>query len=157
VQSFSFAGKPVKGPFLVMIVAGEYPEAHGYAPLRAFAQPIYSGRRFIPVNSEFERDVLRALLEARRELAEEGLDIFVEKPVFDHLTPAGPCRPDFLIEARSGTTGEIRQWILEVLEFGEPEVHQRERLRRVAPLLTVTPADRNAAHLVARLSDAFAL
>jgi hypothetical protein len=54
VQSFSFAGKPVKGPFLVMIVAGEYPEAHGYAPLRAFAQPIYSGRRFIPVNSEFE-------------------------------------------------------------------------------------------------------
>lgn len=157
VQSFSFAGKPVKGPFLVMIVAGEYPEAHGYAPLRAFAQPIYSGRRFIPVNSEFERDVLRALLEARRELAEEGLDIFVEKPVFDHLTPAGPCRPDFLIEARSGTTGDIRQLILEVLEFGEPEVHQRERLRRVAPLLTVTPADRNAAHLVARLSDAFAL
>ncbi len=88
----------MKGPFLVMIVAGEYPEAHGYAPLRAFAQPIYSGRRFIPVNSEFERDVLRALLEARRELAEEGLDIFVEKPVFDHVWTTSAAQELFGID-----------------------------------------------------------
>ena len=52
-------GNLIKGPFLVMIVAGEYPEAHGYAPLRAYAQPILSGQRFIPVDSEFERSVLR--------------------------------------------------------------------------------------------------
>ncbi len=35
VQSPSVRGNLIKGPFLVLIVAGEYPEAHGYAPLRA--------------------------------------------------------------------------------------------------------------------------
>lgn len=157
VQSFSFTGNPVKGPFLVMIVAGEYPEAHGYAPLRAYAQPIFSGHRFIPVNSEFERDVLRSVLRARPQLAQDGIDLLVEKPVFDHLTPAGPCRPDFLIEARSRKTGEIRQLILELLESSEPEVQQRDRLRRIAPLLTISPADREASNFAARLSAALAL
>lgn len=147
----------MKGPFLVMIVAGEYPEAHGYAPLRAYAQPIFSGHRFIPVNSEFERDVLRSVLRARPQLAQDGIDLLVEKPVFDHLTPAGPCRPDFLIEARSRKTGEIRQLILELLESSEPEVQQRDRLRRIAPLLTISPADREASNFAARLSAALAL
>src|SRR3546814_8153495 len=55
VQSPSVRGNTIKGPYLVLIVAGQYPEAHGYAPLRAYAQPILSGRRFMPVDSEFER------------------------------------------------------------------------------------------------------
>lgn len=157
VKSFSFTGNPVKGPFLVMIVAGEYPEAHGYAPLRAYAQPILSGHRFIPVNSEFERDVLRALLKARPQLAEDGIDILIEKPVFDHLTPAGPCRPDFLIEARSRKTGEIRQLVLQVSEFAAPEDQQRDKLRCIAPLLTISPTGWEAGSLAARLSAALAL
>lgn len=147
----------MKGPFLVMIVAGEYPEAHGYAPLRAYAQPILSGHRFIPVNSEFERDVLRALLKARPQLAEDGIDILIEKPVFDHLTPAGPCRPDFLIEARSRKTGEIRQLVLQVSEFAAPEDQQRDKLRCIAPLLTISPTGWEAGSLAARLSAALAL
>jgi hypothetical protein len=157
VQSFSFTGKPVKGPFLVMIVAGEYPEAQGYAPLRAYAQPILSGHRFIPVNSDLERDILHALLKARRQLADGGIDLLVEKPVFDLLTPAGPCRPDFLIEARSHRTGEIKQLILEMMEFGEREDQRRDRLRRIAPVLTVTTTDCAAGVLVARLTDALGL
>src|SRR3546814_916132 len=65
VQSPSVRGNPIKGPYLVLIVAGQYPEAHGYAPLRAYAQPILSGRRFIPIDSEFERAVLRDLIKLR--------------------------------------------------------------------------------------------
>lgn len=156
VQLFTFTESPMKGPFLVIIVAGEYPEAHGYAPLRAYAQPIFSGHRFIPVNSEFERDVLRALLKTRRHLGKYGIDMLVEKPVFDHLTPAGPCRPDFLIEARSRKTGEIRQLALE-LEGGETSIRKRGRVARIAPVMTINPADRSADSLAARLSEALAL
>src|SRR3546814_11937639 len=58
VQSPSIRGNTIKGPYLTIVVAGQYPEAHGYAPLRGYAQPIYSGKRFIPVDSEFERAVL---------------------------------------------------------------------------------------------------
>lgn len=72
VQSPSVRGNPICGPYLVIVVVGEYPEAHGYAPLRAYAQPIYSGRRFIPVDSDFERDVLRALLKTRLSLDRQG-------------------------------------------------------------------------------------
>lgn len=157
VQSFSFTGKPVKGPFLVMIVAGEYPEAHGYAPLRAYAQPILSGHRFIPVHSDLERDILHALLKARRHLADGGIDLLIEKPVFDQLTPTGPCRPDLLIEARSRTTGEIKQLVLETTEFGEREDQHGDRIRRIAPVMTVTTNDCAAGVLVARLRDALGL
>src|SRR3546814_4240504 len=78
------------------------------APLRAYAQPILSGRRFIPIDSEFERAVLRDLIKLRMTFDRYDIDLAIEKPVFDTLTPIGPCRPDFLLEARSRSTGEIR-------------------------------------------------
>lgn len=157
VQLFSFAGNPVKGPFLVMIVAGEYPEAHGYAPLRAYAQPILSGHRFIPVDSDFERDVLRALLRARRGLATEGIDLIIERPVFHRLTAKGPCRPDFVIEARSRTTGEFKQLVLAVERNSESHGHARDRMLRVAPILDIAPADVAEGTIHGRLRDALAL
>src|SRR3546814_1683579 len=70
VQSPSVRGNPIKGPYLVLIVAGQYPEAHGYAPLRAYAQPILSGRRFIPIDSEFERAVPRDLIRSTEHTSE---------------------------------------------------------------------------------------
>lgn len=146
VQSPSVRANPIKGPYLVIIVMGEYPEAHGYAPLRAYAQPIWSGTRFMPVESDFERSVLRAILGSRHEFARRGVDIAFEKPVFDRLTPLGPCRPDFVIEARSRSTGEIRQLIVEAMggpsaDYLAQKAAVHRKLEQIAPVLVITPAD----------------
>lgn len=144
VQSPSVRGNPIKGPYLVIVVVGEYPEALGYAPLRAYAQPIYSGNRFIPVESEFERSVLRAILAARCMFDRQGIDIFVEKPVFDRLTPLGSCRPDFLLEARSVATGEIRQLVVQAMGCASTD-HRVSKtathrcMEEIAPIVGIAP------------------
>lgn len=146
VQSPSIRGNLVKGPYLILVVVGEYPEARGYAPLRAYAQPIYSGQRFVPVDSEFERQVFRGLLQARSSLHRQSIDIAIEKPVFDILTDRGSCRPDFLLEARSRATGEIRQLVVEAMgtstdEYLASKAMTHPRMERIAPILSVAPAD----------------
>ncbi|HEX7952382.1 MAG TPA: hypothetical protein VF523_04825 [Burkholderiales bacterium] len=144
VQSPSVRGNSIKGPYLVIVVVGEYPEAHGYAPLRAYAQPIYAGNRFMPIESEFERSVLRAVLDATRKFDRQGIDIAIEKPVFDSLTPLGSCRPDFLLEARSNATGEIRRLIVQAM--GRSSTDQRlsqtatyRCMQEIAPILFIAP------------------
>lgn len=146
VQSPSIRGNPIKGPYLTIILAGEYPEAHGYAPLRAYAQPIYSGQRFIPVDSEFERSILRELINLRWSFDRNGIDLALEKPVFDTLTPAGPCRPDFVLEAHSRSTGEIRVLILEAMGSNDDAylaakavVHPK--MAQIAPVVCICPRD----------------
>lgn len=146
VQSPSVRGNPIKGPYLTLIVTGEYPEARGYAPLRAYAQPIYSGRRFVPVDSEFERTVLRELLSLRWSFDRRGIDILLEKPVFDTLTPLGSCRPDFIVEAHSRATGEVRQLIVEAMGSDDPaylasKAGAQPRMTQIAPVIRVTCAD----------------
>lgn len=146
VQSPSVRGNTIKGPYLVLIVAGEYPEAHGYAPLRGYAQPIYSGRRFIPVDSESERSVLRALLQVRRTFDRHSIDLVLEKPVFDTLTELGSCRPDFLLEARSRSTGEIRRIVVEAMgskdeAYLAAKAVTNPRMARIAPVVNIVPAD----------------
>lgn len=150
VQSPSVRGNPVAGPYLVIIVVGEYPEAHGYAPLRGYAQPIFSGRRFIPVSSELEREVLSALVAARRNFDRHGLDFQLEKPVFDTLTPLGPCRPDFLLELRSRATGECRQVILQTAnpsDDSSSNAATTSSLLQIAPIVSVTPRDLSCSRL----------
>jgi len=44
-----------------------------------------------------------------------------------------------------------------MMEFGEREDQRRDRLRRIAPVLTVTTTDCAAGVLVARLTDALGL
>ncbi len=117
VQSPAVRGHPVYGPFLTMIVVGKYPEARGYSPLRAYAQPIYNGRLFVPVDSQLERDALRDILEAQLILHRRDVDLAIRKPIFDSQTPEGNCRPDFILEARSRRTGEIKTIVLEVMGF----------------------------------------
>jgi hypothetical protein len=77
-----------------------------------YAQPILSGQRFVPVASEFERSLYRGLLDARRALDRLGIDLVIEKPLFDQLTPQGPCRPDFLLEAQSRRPARSGSWSL---------------------------------------------
>lgn len=162
VQSPSIRGNTIKGPYLAIVVAGQYPEAHGYAPLRSYAQPIYSGKRFIPVDSEFERTVLRELLRLRWSFDRMGLDLLIEKPVFDTLTPLGSCRPDFLLEARSRTTGETRQIIVEAMGFTDEtylaaKAVTHPRMEQIAPLLCVSPEDVEQGRIASLVRRAFGL
>lgn len=162
VQSPSVRGNTIKGPYLVLIVAGEYPEAHGYAPLRGYAQPIFSGRRFIPVDSEFERTVLRDLLQLRRDFDRRQIDLVLEKPVFDTLTDIGSCRPDFLLEARSRSTGEIRQLVVEAMgstddAYLAAKATTHPRMEQIAPLLCISQKDTNEDRIGPMVSRAFGL
>lgn len=143
-------------------MAGEYPEAHGYAPLRSYAQPILSGRRFIPVDSEFERLVLRSLLDLRRIFDQLELDLVLEKPVFDTLTTLGACRPDFLLEARSRSTGEIRQVIVEAMGSREDvylaaKAVTHPRMEQIAPIVCILPQDVEQSQIAPIVLRAFGL
>jgi hypothetical protein len=158
VQSPSIRDNRIEGPYLVLVVIGEYPEAHGYAPLRGYAQPILSGRRFIPIESDFEREVLRALINLRTPLDRRGAEIHIEKPVFDLLTPLGPCRPDILVEARSRLTGECRQIAVRITDGpAESAAETLSRLRLIAPVLEVSTLDMRPGRLERRLFEALDL
>ena len=160
VQSSAVRDNPVTGPYLVIVVIGGYPETKGYAPLRAYAQPILSGNRFMPVETNFERDVLRGLLNARRLFDRASIDLLVEKPIFDQLTPIGAAKPDFLLEARSRLTGEIRR--LAVQAMGGPgssylaaKESQRRIVEQIAPVIDITAQDIERGRLAQKLWAAF--
>jgi hypothetical protein len=50
-----------------------------------------------------------------------GVDMAISKPLFDSMTPNGPCRPDFILEARSRMTGELRTVVVEAMGFDSDE------------------------------------
>ena len=77
---------------------------------------------------------------------QDGIELAIEKPVFDRLTPLGSCRPEFLLEARSRLTGEIRRFIVHALEETSvelriPKLAARRSLEQIAPVLSITPKD----------------
>lgn len=146
VQSPSIRGNRIAGPYIVLVVAGEYPEAHGFAPLRAYAQPIYNGRMFVPVESDFERKTLKALLAVQHQLHVSGVDVAIGKPLFDTMTPHGPCRPDFMLEARSRVTGELRTLVVEAMGFDNADYEAAKakthpRMRTLGEMVTVEPSE----------------
>lgn len=162
VQSPSVRGNRIEGPYLVLVVVGQYPEAHGLAPLRGYAQPIYNGQMFVPVDSNFEREVLRELLRCQRTLDASGIDLAIDKPVFDRLTPGGSCRPDFLIEARSRMTGEIRTIVIEAMGLNDEAYHASKavthpRMRHLGELISIAPEDVANGYIAMRLKQALDL
>ncbi len=70
----------IPGPFLVLVGCRLAPDGRAEAPL-AYAQPIFHGRRFMPVASELERDVLRALAQLQVALDAQGVDCRIERVI----------------------------------------------------------------------------
>lgn len=100
-------GKPSKdlnglGPYLAIVVIARPLDGGPFQPLRAYAQPIISGHYFCPVDTVFERTVLRILLSIQREQLRGPAAFSIEKPLFDLETPDGHCRPDFMISGPKG-------------------------------------------------------
>jgi len=162
IQSPSVRANRIAGPYLVLIVVGQYPEAHGYAPLRAYAQPIHSGNRFVAIDSDFERSVLRTILECQRLLHRRGVDMAIDKPLFDTLTRDGPCRPDFVIEARSRVTGEMRTLVVEAMgfetqDYAAAKAVTHPRMAHLGQLLTIDRAEAESEQALGKLMGALDL
>jgi hypothetical protein len=94
------AGKACYWAVSSLVVIGDHPETHGYTAVRAYAQPIFSGRRFMPVGSDTERDLLKRLLTLRSQLGHGGTTLGITKPLFDDMTDVGFVRADMIVETQ---------------------------------------------------------
>lgn len=103
------------GPYLVIVAIGHHPAARGYAPVDAWAQPIYDGHHFLPVETDAERKLLKILLEQQWQLRDEGVLTRIQKPMFDIDPDLSPCRPAFLVASDNRATGEQR---IQAIELG---------------------------------------
>jgi hypothetical protein len=97
-------GKPAKRcPYMALVVATDLKDGAGLRAIRAYAQPVHSARRLIPVESGEERDALEMLI-AFQEMAVArfaSLEITITKPVFEIDTEIGPIRPAFVLTIAS--------------------------------------------------------
>lgn len=74
------------GPYIALVACKLTPEGRAEA-FRAFAQPIYHARRFLPVGSNLERDVFRALEGLQVALDTQGIDCtIVREMTFDEAS-----------------------------------------------------------------------
>lgn len=93
---------PITGPDLALVAIGRHPDVRGYAAQRAWAQPIHNGHRFMPIEHDFDRDVVDALLVARRVLAVDGVMLTARKPMFDLMTAEGAICPTWQVTLSAG-------------------------------------------------------
>jgi hypothetical protein len=75
----------VGGPYLALAVCEGTPDG-GAEAILAFAMPVLSAQRFIPVSSELDRDVLRAIERLQLALDAHGVECTVER-IRRHTSP----------------------------------------------------------------------
>ena len=114
-------GRGVSGPHLFFGVVALTTRRRGYECARAWAQPIVSFRRPVPVDSSLERQAFGTLTTTLRILSHvlPDAEFEMEKPLFEVDNGRGPCLPDFLIRGR--LKGEERTYVVEVMGFERPD------------------------------------
>lgn len=120
----------LKGPYLCLAVVGEHNPREGYLALRAYAQPIFNGNRFIPIHHACERTLIEKFVAMQFVFRRSRIFIALRRPLFDAITCEGPMRPDFIVQASDRRTGEEREWAVQMLNAGDPDylaLKQRER------------------------------
>ena len=138
---------PICGPDLALVAIGNHPDVRGYAAQRAWAQPVHNGHRFIPVDSDFDREIVDALVEARRILASDNIALSASKPLFDNITPSGPVRPPWLVTLRHN--GASTTAILDSGGTVPNDPMRDQALAFCAPVIAIDPA--NIHELTSRL------
>jgi len=108
-----------RGPYLVFVAIGHLAQAHGFAAVRAYAQPIQSGHHLVAVASNAERSLLGILLDLQWSLHRSGIATRIKKPIFDEETALGPCRPDFMIDILDRRSGRRRLQLIELLGYDD--------------------------------------
>ena len=146
-------GRAVLGPDLFLGVVGLTTRRRGYECVRAWAQPIVSFRRPVPVDSSFERRAFGTLTTTLRILSHvlPDAEFEMEKPVFEVDNGRGPCLPDFLIRGRR--KGEERTYAVEVMGFERPDYLAGKqvthaRMEEIGPVLLM-----DGKEFEARLTD----
>jgi hypothetical protein len=87
----------VSAPFLVLMSIAQLTEGESFTPLDAYAIPVYSKSLLMPVESSYERKVLKSLLSIAWSLEKKGIALTIEKPMFDIEVGDSWCRPDFIL------------------------------------------------------------
>ncbi|HHF7380146.1 TPA: hypothetical protein ACPSKF_000640 [Legionella anisa] len=113
-------------PFMALILITDSAEKPNFfEPFNAFIVPCYSEKTFIPVDSHYEREVLRRLFALQFERTKQGCHLEIIKPLFDiKVSPGTPeetgVLPDFILKTRN------KQLIIEINGSHEPEYLQRK-------------------------------
>ncbi len=121
----------VSAPYLVIFTITDEAKPGYYEPVNAFIIPVYSRSLLVPVDSSYERKVLRQLIAALPRWRKMGIQVKIKKPLFD--TPVCTqeekkyIRPDFLL------SGNGQRIILEV--GGSHETEYLERKKRTHRLM----------------------
>ena len=145
-------------PFLVLVVVGEHNPREGYAALRAYAQPVARTANFVAINTAAERKTITGLLDLQYRLRRRGIGIGFKRPLFDLASRDGPIRPDLVLDLRDFTTGETIEAALEIVTAGDVDglgikLRSVERLRALAPVVTIHAEDLEADRLEAAILD----
>jgi len=115
--------------------------------IQAYAQPVYNGDTLFPVESGFERDVSHLLFWLQQALfdAVPDLRIKITKPLFALETPAGLCRPDFILEASYRGSRQVNLIIeafgMETEEYQQAKEKTLPRMKHLGPIFGIFPKD----------------
>ena len=144
------------GPYLALAVVGEHSKREGYLALRAYAQPIFKGNQFVPVERASERRLFELLMRFQYLMRARRVAIAIKKPLFDILTDKGFVRPKAIIAFRDYNTGEDDQFAIQLIDDDTPEsrevyARERDRIAEIAPVLSFTQDELAGDGLLARL------
>ena len=128
------AGARERAPYLMACIVGRRHPDEEVTVLRAYLHPCATPTWLLPVESNYERGTLKQLLSVGRRLAEKrGVELTIEKPVFDLTPPTGlgrevkepsahePIIPDFIVRATSG-----RSVVLETMGYEQSAYRDRK-------------------------------
>ena len=134
------SGQSPKGPYLVIILVGSRNNGGFYECLRAFAQPVYSENLLVPVDSDYERQTLKILLESQsskkysiykpvadREVSMRGHRQKTENTDILQRTPPIKVRPDFIL-----TYQDFSSVVVETMGYRTDEYLERKKRTHAA-------------------------
>ena len=131
IQSRSTRENKLDGPWLALTVIGDYPDIHGYAPMRCYAEAIMSGHYFVPALRNSDRAIFTSLLEAKKMLLNHDIEMQIVRPLFDRPVEKGYTRPDYDLEFFDLNTGELKRAALII--DAKDEIFPKNRSELISP------------------------
>lgn len=113
-------------PYMALVLIGTDASAPGfYQPIKAFVMPSYSAKTWFPVESYYEREVMRQLFKLHYAYKNTATPFEIIKPLFDEVIQQADgelfgVRPDFIIKTAQ------RRILIEVDGSHEPEYLERK-------------------------------